>query len=37
MLSTEKSFEMFPRYNEVALIPEPCALNLWILTPLTKI
>ena len=30
MLSTEKSFEMFPRHNGIALISEYIALNLII-------
>ena len=36
MLSTEKSFEMFPRHNGLAIISESFALNLWISVPLTN-
>ena len=36
MLSTEKSFEIFARHNELAIISESCALNLWISVPLTN-
>ena len=33
MLSTEKSFEMFPRHNGLATISESFALDLWITVP----
>ena len=36
MLSTGKSFEMFPRQNGLATISESFALNLWISVPLTN-
>ena len=36
ILSAVKSFEMFPRYNSVATISEPLALNLIIFVPLTN-
>ena len=36
MLSTEKSFEMFPRRNGLATISVTFALNLWISLPLTN-
>ena len=35
ILSTEKSFEMFPRHKGVATISESFALNLWTSVPLT--
>ena len=36
ILSTEKFFELFPRYNRVATVSESFTLNLWISTPLTN-
>ena len=36
MLSTDQSFEMFPRHNGVATISEYFALNLIIYVPLTN-
>ena len=36
MLSTEKSLEMFPRHNGVAIYAESFALNLIISVPLTN-
>ena len=36
MLSTKKSFEIFPRYNESATILESFVLNLIISVPLTN-
>ena len=37
ILALEKSFEMFPRHNEVATISESFPLNLIISVPLTEI
>ena len=36
MLSTENSFEMFPKHNGVGTVSESFALNLQISIPLTN-
>ena len=36
MLSTNQSFEMFPRHDGVATVSESLALNLQISVPLTN-